>query len=92
MGLPRRALDQVIERTLLTQEAERRGYSSDGEVQRVRKQMMIQRLNKQLQESIRLSDITDEEIEFTFRNLVGVPDTVQLYSRQARSRRVTMRE
>jgi 3',5'-cyclic AMP phosphodiesterase CpdA len=34
--------------------------------------------------------ITDDEIEFTFRNLVGEPDTVQRFSRAARTRRVSM--
>ena len=55
-------LDNMIRFELIAQEAQRRGYDDDDEVQRVRKQMMIQRLNKQLQESIRLSDITEEEM------------------------------
>jgi peptidyl-prolyl cis-trans isomerase C len=55
-------LDNLIRFELIAQEAERRGYSNDEEVQRVRKQMMIQRLNKELQESVRLSDITEEEM------------------------------
>lgn len=55
-------LDNMIRFELIAQEAERRGYANDEEVQRVRKQMMIQRLNRQLQESIRLSDITEEEM------------------------------
>ena len=56
-------LDNMIRFELIAQEAERRGYASDVEVQRVRKQMMIQRLNKQLQDSVRLSDITEEEMQ-----------------------------
>ena len=55
-------LDNMIRFELIAQEAERRGYADDPEVQRVRKQMLIQRLTKELQESIRLSDITDEEM------------------------------
>jgi len=55
-------LDNMIRFELIAQEAERRGYANDEEVQRVRKQMMIQRLNKELQESVRLSDITEEEM------------------------------
>jgi len=55
-------IDNMIRFELIAQEAERRGYSSDDEVERVRKQMMIQRLNKEIQESVRLSDITEEEL------------------------------
>ena len=55
-------IDNMIRFELIAQEAERRGYASDEEVVRVRKQMMIQRLNKEIQDSVRLSDITDEEM------------------------------
>jgi peptidyl-prolyl cis-trans isomerase C len=64
-------LDNMIRFELIAQEAERRGYASDEEVQRVRKQMMIQRLNKQLQESVRLSDITDEEMRAYYEEHEG---------------------
>ncbi len=64
-------LDNMIRFELIAQEAERRGYSDDDEVQRVRKQMMIQRLNKQLQESVRLSDITDEEMQTYYNEHEG---------------------
>jgi 3',5'-cyclic AMP phosphodiesterase CpdA len=36
--------------------------------------------------------MTEDEIEITFRNLVGEPDTVQRFSREARVRRVAMVE
>lgn len=55
-------IDNMIRFELIAQEAERRGYSTDEEVERVRKQMMIQRLNKEIQDSVRLSDITEEEL------------------------------
>jgi peptidyl-prolyl cis-trans isomerase C len=55
-------VDNMIRFELIAQEARRRGYDDDEEVQRVRKQMMIQRLNKALQESVSLGDITEEEM------------------------------
>ncbi len=64
-------LDNLIRFELIAQEAESRGYADDPEVQRVRKQMMIQRLNKQLQESVRLRDITEEDIRTYYEQNEG---------------------
>jgi parvulin-like peptidyl-prolyl isomerase len=58
----RQFVDNMIRFELIAQEAVRRGYADDEEVQRVEKQMMIQRLNKELQDSVSLDDITEEEM------------------------------
>ncbi|MBX3248610.1 MAG: peptidyl-prolyl cis-trans isomerase [Myxococcales bacterium] len=59
----REFLDNLIRFELLAQEAERRGLHELPEVQRTRKQLMIQQMLKtRIEDAIQLSDVTDEEI------------------------------
>ncbi len=59
----REFLDNLIRFELLAQEAERRGLDELPEVQRTRKQVMIQQMMKErFEDRIQLSDVTDEEI------------------------------
>ena len=59
----REFLDNLIRFELLAQEAERRGLDELPEVQRTRKQVMIQQMMRErFEDRIQLSDVTDEEI------------------------------
>ena len=59
----REYLDNLVRFELMAAEAERRGLDELPEVQRTRKQVMIQQMMKdRFEDQIQLSDITDEEI------------------------------
>lgn len=59
----REFLDNLVRFELLAQEAERRGLDQLPEVQRTRKQVMIQQMMRErFEDRIQLSDVTDEEI------------------------------
>jgi peptidyl-prolyl cis-trans isomerase C len=59
----REFLDNLVRFELLAQEAERRGYGNDVEVQRTLKQVMIQRLMKQdFEDKVKIESITDEQM------------------------------
>lgn len=59
----REFLDNMVRFELLALEAQRRGLADLPEVQRTRKQVMIQQMMKELfEDRIQLADITDEEI------------------------------
>lgn len=59
----REFLDNLVRFELLAQEAERRGLSKSPEVERTRKQMMIQQLlRERVEDVITLASVTDEEI------------------------------
>lgn len=59
----REFLDNLIRFELLAQEAERRGYGNDAEVQRTLKQVMIQRLMKQdFEDKVKVESISDEDM------------------------------
>lgn len=59
----REFLDNLVRFELLAAEARRRGYEKLPEVDRTRKQVMIQQMMKELfEDRIQLSDITDQEI------------------------------
>ncbi len=59
----REFLDNLVRFELLAQEAERRGLHELPEVQRTRKQVMIQQMMRErFEDRIQLSDVTDEEI------------------------------
>lgn len=59
----REFLDNLVRFELLAQEAERRGLSKSPEVERTRKQMMIQQLlRERVEDVITLSSVTDDEI------------------------------
>ncbi len=60
----REFLENMIRFELLAQEAERRGLDDLPEVQKLRKQMMIQQLmREQFEDRIQLDDVTDAEVE-----------------------------
>ncbi len=60
----REFLDNMVRFELLAAEARRRGYDKLAEVQRVRKQVMIQQLMKEkFEEKIKLSDVSDKEVK-----------------------------
>jgi len=59
----REFLDNLIRFELLAQEAERRGYGNDPEVQRTLKQVMIQRLMKQdFEDKVKVESISEEDM------------------------------
>lgn len=59
----REYLDNLVRFELMALEAERRGLDELPEVERTRKQVMIQQMMKdQFEDEVQLSDITDEEI------------------------------
>jgi peptidyl-prolyl cis-trans isomerase C len=59
----REFLDNLIRFELLAQEAERRGYGNDDEVQRTLKQVMIQRLMKQdFEDKVKVESISDADM------------------------------
>ncbi len=59
----REFLDNMVRFELLAKEAEREGYEDNPEVVRSTKQVMIQQMMKEeFEDTIQLSDITDEEI------------------------------
>lgn len=61
----REFLDNMVRFELLAMEAGKRGYDQKDAVQRVRQQMMVQQMMKELfdEKGVKLSDITDEEIK-----------------------------
>ena len=60
----REFLDNLVRFELLANAAEERGYTKLPEVQRTRKQVMIQQMMKELfEDKIRLSDISEDEIK-----------------------------
>lgn len=60
----REFLENMIRFELLAQEAERRGLDELPEVEKLRKQMMIQQLmREQFEDRIQLDDVTDAEVE-----------------------------
>lgn len=65
----REFLDNMVRVELLAIEAERRGHNALLEVQRVRKQIMVQRMMEQLfdEQGIQLDDVTDAEIEAYYK-------------------------
>lgn len=59
----REFLDNLVRFELLAQEAERRGYGNDPEVQRTLKQVMIQRLMKQdFEDKVKVESISEEDM------------------------------
>ncbi|MBI2895414.1 MAG: peptidyl-prolyl cis-trans isomerase [Deltaproteobacteria bacterium] len=59
----REFLDNLIRFELLAQEAERRGYGNDAEVQRTLKQVMIQRLMKQdFEDRTKVEDVSETDM------------------------------
>lgn len=59
----REFLENLVRFELLAAEARRRGYTKSPEVERTRKQVMIQQMMKaDFEEGIRLSDVTEEQI------------------------------
>jgi peptidyl-prolyl cis-trans isomerase C len=64
----RELLDEMVKRELLAAEASKRGLDKTEEVQRTRKQVMIQQLMKtEFEEKVKLGDITDAEIDAYFK-------------------------
>jgi peptidyl-prolyl cis-trans isomerase C len=64
----RELLDEMVKRELLASEASRRGLDKTEEVQRTRKQVMIQQMMKtEFEEKVKLGDITDQEIEAYYK-------------------------
>jgi peptidyl-prolyl cis-trans isomerase C len=64
----RELLDEMVKRELLAGEAARRGLDKTEEVIRTRKQVMIQQMMKtEFEEKVKLSDITDQEIEAYYK-------------------------
>ncbi|MFI5309161.1 MAG: peptidyl-prolyl cis-trans isomerase [Polyangiales bacterium] len=61
----REFLDNMVRFELLALEAKKRGHDQEPEVQRVRRQMMVQQMMKEMfdEKGIKLSDITDAEIK-----------------------------
>ena len=92
----REFLDNMIRFELLAQEAERRGLDELPEVQKLRKQMMIQQLmREQFEDRIQLDDVTDAEVEAYYdahRNEFHKPEQVRAshirFTDRARAQRV----
>jgi peptidyl-prolyl cis-trans isomerase C len=60
----RELLDELVKFELLAKEASRRGLDKSEEVQRARKQVMVQQMMKaEFEEKVKLSDVGDQEIE-----------------------------
>lgn len=60
----RELLDELVKFELLAKEAARRGLDKSDEVQRTKKQLMIQQMMKaEFEDKVKLSDITDDEIK-----------------------------
>ncbi len=61
----REFLDNIVHFELLANEAQKRGYGKSDDVERVRKQMMVQQMMQDLFEKngVKLSDVTDAEIQ-----------------------------
>jgi peptidyl-prolyl cis-trans isomerase C len=61
----REFLDNMVRFELLAKEAQKRGYEQADDVERVRKQMMVQQMMQDLFEKngVQLSDVTDAEIK-----------------------------
>lgn len=61
----REFLDNMVHFELLASEAQKRGYEQSADIERVRKQMMVQQMMQDLFEKngVKLSDVTDAEIQ-----------------------------
>jgi hypothetical protein len=61
----REFLDEVVRFELMATEAEKRGYDRRGDVERVRKQAMVEQMMHDLfeKQGVKLSDISDAEIQ-----------------------------
>lgn len=60
----RELLDELVKFELLAKEAARRGLDKSEEVQRAKRQVMVQQMMKaEFEDKVKLSDITDQEIE-----------------------------
>lgn len=60
----RELLDELVKFELLAKEAARRGLDQSDEVQRTKKQLMVQQMMKaEFEDKVQLSDITDDEIK-----------------------------
>jgi peptidyl-prolyl cis-trans isomerase C len=60
----RELLDELVKFELLAKEASRRGLDRSEEVERAKKQVMVQQMMKaEFEDKVKLSDITDPEIE-----------------------------
>jgi len=92
----REFLENMIRFELLAQEAERRGLDELPEVQKLRKQMMIQQLmREQFEDRIQLDDVTDAEVEAYYeehRDEFHKPEQVRAshirFTDRAKARRV----
>lgn len=64
----RELLDEMVKFELLAKEAARRGLDKSEEVQRAKRQVMVQQMMKaEFEDKVKLSDITDAEIEAYYR-------------------------
>jgi peptidyl-prolyl cis-trans isomerase C len=64
----RELLDELVKFELLAKEAARRGLDKSDEVQRAKRQVMVQQMMKaEFEDKVKLSDITDAEIESYYR-------------------------
>jgi peptidyl-prolyl cis-trans isomerase C len=64
----RELLDELVKFELLAKEATRRGLDKSEEVQRAKRQVMVQQMMKaEFEDKVKLSDITDAEIESYYR-------------------------
>lgn len=60
----RELLDELVKFELLAREAQRRGLDKSEEVERARRQVMVQQMMKaEFEDKVKLSDITDTEID-----------------------------
>jgi len=63
----RELLDELVKFELLAKEAARRGLDKSEEVERAKRQVMVQQMMKaEFEDKVKLSDITDQEIEAYF--------------------------
>jgi len=64
----RELLDELVKFELLAKEASRRGLDKSEEVERAKKQVMVQQMMKaEFEDKVKLSDITDQEIEAYYK-------------------------
>jgi peptidyl-prolyl cis-trans isomerase C len=64
----RELLDELVKFELMAKEASRRGLDHSEEVERAKKQVMVQQMMKaEFEDKVKLSDITDQEIEAYYK-------------------------
>lgn len=78
----RELLNEMIRLEILAQEAEKKGYDKDPMVQMFEKQLLLRELEMELMKSIRIEDVTEEEMKKYYQEHwddYHIPEQVRLY-------------